>query len=72
MGRNMNPPIRGHELISEGHSTRRYHRDGEVADGYDGGCRCGAKPPGWPLLSVRAVKAWHREHKAELRARQGG
>lgn len=61
-----NPPIRGHELMFEGHAQRRWsHSRNEWA--WFGGCRCGEKPPGFPNLSTKAVKAWHREHKAELR-----
>lgn len=55
-----NPPIPGHELLHEGHSL---FRNGD----YRGGCRCGALPPGWPNLSTKAVKAWHRAHKAQVR-----
>jgi hypothetical protein len=69
---NPNPPIPGHELLHEGHAVRRMARDGMYVplaqpDAFSGGCRCGAKPPGWPNLSTKAVKAWHRAHKAELR-----
>jgi hypothetical protein len=63
--RNANPPIKGHELISEGH-IRGF--DGRVI----GGCRCGVYPGAWRGMSVNDVKRWHREHKAELRAAGGG
>jgi hypothetical protein len=58
-----NPPIPGHELLQEGHNptTHRYV--------VRGGCRCGATPPGYPNVSASATKRWHRQHKAELRAR---
>ena len=69
MSRKTNPPIRGHELIAEGHARRAYN----AAEDYDltrwvGGCRCGAQPEGFGEISVNAVKRWHRQHKAELRA----
>jgi predicted NBD/HSP70 family sugar kinase len=56
-----NPPIPGHELISEGHITVR--ANGTVY----GGCRCGERPAGWETMSIAAVKRWHREHKDQLR-----
>lgn len=62
-----NPPIPGHELLYEGHSYRTYGSDEMYNGDHDGGCRCGAKPDGWPNLSIGAVKRWHREHKAALR-----
>lgn len=57
-----NPPIRGHELKAEGHVWRTW-----VDDLMGGGCRCGAKPPEFPNVSIGAMKRWHREHKAEVR-----
>lgn len=71
-----NPPIPGHHLLGEGsifpvRQTFRFpysSGDQPVADEFNGGCQCGAKPPGFPNLSRNAVKAWHREHKAEIRA----
>ena len=64
--RNLNPPIAGHTLMYEGLSSPVYDWDGKIRD-HAGGCTCGAKPPGWPDLSGRQVKTWHREHKAEVR-----
>jgi len=75
---NPNPPIRGHELKFEGHRhswidrlTDDYARDENGAIRYDGGCRCGATPDGWPDITAQKVKRWHREHKAEIRAERG-
>lgn len=68
-----NPPIKGHELLLEGHSRPTHHiggpHAGEFDGGHMGGCRCGAKPDGWPNVSVNYVKAWHRIHKDGLRWR---
>lgn len=71
-----NPPIEGHELLFEGRPQAVwdatgdwYQRDvnGDII--HNGGCRCGAKPDGWPNVSASAVKRWHRLHKDELRWR---
>lgn len=67
-----NPPIKGHELLMEGHTRRRhtisgYMDTGDPTKDYSGGCYCGAKPEGFPL-SIGAMKRWHRQHKADLRA----
>lgn len=71
-----NPPIKGHELLSEGRqwtsidiATDDYRVDENGAIVYHGGCRCGAQPDGWPSVSLSAVKRWHREHKADLRSK---
>ena len=65
---NPNPPIKGHTLLAEGHS---YQLINPITDDYfdevQGGCWCGAKPDGWPNVSINAVKRWHRQHKAALR-----
>lgn len=66
-----NPPIKGHVLLYEGKGRVEYEH---TADGMQftgnvlGGCECGAQPPDWPMVSIRATKRWHREHKAQLRA----
>lgn len=67
---NPNPPIRGHELLWEGHARQAVDWDTEmyIPGKFLGGCRCGAQPPGWPDVSIGATKRWHREHKAQLRA----
>lgn len=63
---NPNPPIPGHILLYEGHT--RYGYSSETSERiHTGGCECGAKPPGFPSLSVGAMKRFHRAHKAELR-----
>ena len=61
-----NPPIKGHELIGEGHRHRGY----DVAETahWVWGCRCGARPDPYP--GVNATKRWHRAHKDEIRAAQ--
>lgn len=65
-----NPPIRGHHLLHEGATYRRWDHTvpsptGEI---WVGGCECGARPEGFPdNISVNAMKRWHRQHKAELR-----
>lgn len=64
MARKTNPPIRGHELISEGAHWRRW--DGVAV----GGCRCGAQPDRLLDISNNEVKRWHRQHKAEIRAQE--
>lgn len=70
-----NPPIKGHRLHGEGHIwltwTDRY--GGELFDEprQVGGCECGAKPVGYPNVSVVAMKRWHRQHKAVLQWRTG-
>ena len=66
-----NPPIKGHELLQEGH-VFPLHGNGTGLDGWkivghSGGCRCGAKPPEFPNVSTVQMKKWHREHKEELR-----
>lgn len=70
-----NPPIPGHHLLHEGAVYKRFKSDDwgwsrdepfEVV----GGCACGAKPPEFPNISMRKMKAWHRQHKAELRGQQ--
>lgn len=65
-----NPPIKGHELLGEGHIWRGIDPVTDEWGPQWGGCRCGAKPPDWPNVSVGAMKRWHRQHKAELRAQQ--
>jgi len=67
-----NPPIRGHELISEGKMQLKR------VPGYPerplGGCRCGAKPATYSngrLPSQAEVKRWHRAHKEALREGAG-
>jgi hypothetical protein len=67
MARNMNPPIPGHELLFEGHRHLEVKHE-EYTGRYLGGCRCGAQPEGWPVVSIYETKKWHRAHKAELRA----
>ena len=63
MSRQTNPPIKGHELIAEGHRTAAYDRlENRV---WAWGCRCGARPD--PYYGVNATKRWHRAHKAEIR-----
>jgi len=57
-GRVPNPPIKGHELLWEGRRPA----------GLAWGCRCGAKPEDPGGAGSAAVRRWHREHKAELRA----
>lgn len=65
----MNPPIEGHELINEGAVYYRANRYGEFR--YFGGCRCGEQPGGIGSMSKNAMKHWHRQHKADLRAAPG-
>jgi hypothetical protein len=70
MTRIHNLPIPGHHLIDEGkvypdHSKDRMYSYEPIE--YKGGCKCGAKPPGFPHVSSRAMKAWHRKHKDEVR-----
>lgn len=72
-----NPPIRGHHLLSEGAVFKRHKPFTTLATLHDndgvewhGGCQCGAKPPEFPDISMRKMKAWHRQHKAELRGQQ--
>ena len=62
-----NPPIPGHELLYEGHTSYEWSTGGVSA--HRGGCRCGAKPPEFPNVSTVKMKQWHREHKEELRGR---
>jgi len=63
-----NPPIRGHTLIAEGRVWQCLNRTTEMYDGrWLGGCECGAKPPGFPHISISSIKRWHRQHKADLR-----
>jgi hypothetical protein len=57
-----NPPIKGHRLLYEGAIRRT------VSGGHSGGCRCGAKPDGFPDVSAYAMKRWHRLHKEDFRA----
>lgn len=66
---NPNPPIKGHELIGEGNIRRQWTRLAADHDGWSGGCRCGARPDDFPHVSIYAMKRWHREHKAQLRAK---
>jgi hypothetical protein len=64
-----NPPIKGHRLLYEGRVLHRVLRSGDAVS--LGGCECGATPDGWlNEVSAYAMKQWHREHKAELRADQ--
>ncbi len=66
----MNPPIPGHHLLDEGMVLPNYSdRNGII--GHTGGCRCGAKPPGFPNVSKNQMKAWHRLHKEAIRAADG-
>lgn len=64
-----NPPISGHHLLYEGHTHPVWSDSGRwgAIDHHEGGCQCGAKPPDFPHLSVNQMKAWHRQHKDELR-----
>jgi len=72
---NPNPPIPGHHLLNEGHVFRVEHEDRFYDRGmfeaqppkYSGGCQCGARPEEFPNVSTNQMKAWHRQHKAELR-----
>lgn len=68
MSRNMNPPIKGHALLNEGHSVR-ISNNLMGTDVWSEGCECGAKPAQaqnvW--VSINAMKRWHRAHKDELR-----
>lgn len=67
--RQMNPPIPGHELIDEGMIYPGW--DPQPPHGllfHSGGCRCGAKPPGFPNVSKNKMKAWHRLHKEAIRS----
>lgn len=63
-----NPPIPGHELLMEGMTFPGPHSPTAWAGTFNGGCRCGAKPDGFPHVSANAMKKWHRQHKAEVRA----
>lgn len=65
-----NPPIRGHHLLHEGNVWRVRDPFWSGEDKWEGGCACGAKPPEFPAVSARKMKAWHRQHKAELRGQQ--
>ena len=65
--RRLNPPIPGHHLLDEGSVYPVRDRGWEVT-GHTGGCRCGAKPPGFPNVSKNQMKAWHRLHKDAIRA----
>lgn len=68
--------VRGHGLLKEGHGY--VQRGCEVpacvsgnAKNWNEGhasCACGAYSP--HLFSTYARKAWHRQHKAEIRAAQ--
>jgi len=66
-----NAPIPGHHLLHEGAIYKS--RDPDVGpwstdeERYVGGCACGAKPTDFPDISIRAMKRWHRQHRAELR-----
>lgn len=60
-----NPPIKGHKLLFAGKAIAQWSGSANTPE-YLGGCECGARPPDWPFMSERAVKRWHREHKAEL------
>ena len=64
-----NPPIAGHTLLHEGHTGFTYRQDsvGMYAKVPWGGCSCGARPAGFPDISINGMKRWHRQHKAELR-----
>lgn len=69
-----NPPIPGHHLLNEGLILPVDHEDRfprasieEEPRRFSGGCQCGARPDGFPNLSARQMKAWHRQHKEELR-----
>lgn len=69
-----NPPIPGHHLLNEGLILPVDHEDRfprtvieEEPRSYSGGCQCGARPDAFPNLSGRQMKAWHRQHKEELR-----
>lgn len=65
--RKVNPPIPGHHLLDEGMILPNYSvRDGII--GHTGGCRCGAKPPGFPNVSKNQMQKWHRLHKEAIRA----
>jgi hypothetical protein len=66
-----NPPIPGHELLHEGRVRILGLRESDGRLRYVGGCRCGATPPDWPSVSAGAVRRWHRQHKADLRAAGG-
>lgn len=63
MTRHVNPPITGHHLLWEGHV--RYDSYNST---YSGGCYCGERPPNFPTVSCRAMRAWHVLHKEDLRA----
>ena len=61
-----NPPIKGHELLYEGHTNRT------SGPWWRSRCpsrrlSCGAQPPNFPNVSINQMKAWHRQHKEELR-----
>lgn len=65
----MNPPIPGHHLIDEGMIYPGWDTQPPYAlTHHSGGCRCGAKPPGFPNVSKNQMKAWHRLHKEAIRA----
>ena len=67
-GRQPNPPIPGHALLFEGLTLPILSSYTGLIVAHKGGCQCGAQPEGFPNLSTNAVKRWHRQHKADLRA----
>jgi hypothetical protein len=69
-----NPPISGHHLLNEGHTLHAWRGPQnapfeQYAQVTTGGCQCGEHPTGWPEIeySARSMKAWHRNHKSDLR-----
>jgi hypothetical protein len=62
-----NPPIKGHTLIGEGHVFPIWGEPWDSPRTHSGGCSCGAVPPEFPNVSTVKMRAWHRQHKEELR-----
>lgn len=59
--------IPGHTLLDGGH-VHEYDVVGGTE--FAGGCLCGAKPPGFPEVTIAQMREWHLGHKASVRRRQ--
>jgi hypothetical protein len=61
------PPVKGHGLQREGRAFDADRRHTGKPEGY-GLCACDALSP--LCTTTAARQRWHREHKAEIRARK--
>ena len=59
--------MEGHQLLFGGKTVAVYgdeERSWEIT-GHEGGCECGARPMGFPVVGIAAMQAWHGMHVAD-------